>query len=57
MSHETKKYPCRRATGQGQKRGINRPHYTSLRFRLQAIEGHLLSFLIIVERAVKAVMR
>ena len=57
MSHETKKYPCRRATGQGKSGESNRPHYTSLRFRLQAIEGHLLPFLIIVERAVKAVMR
>ena len=43
--------------GTGKSGESNRPHYTTLWFRLQAIEGHLLPFLIIVERAVKAVMR
>ena len=52
-----KNTPAGGRPGRGKSGESNRPHYTSLRFRLQAIEGHLLSFLIIVERAVKAVMR
>jgi hypothetical protein len=52
-----KNTPAGGRPGRGKSGESNRPHYTSLRFRLQAIEGHLLPFLIIVERAVKAVMR
>ena len=44
----------RPGTGNGE---TNRLNYTSLRFRLQAIEGHLLPLIVIVERVVKAVMR
>lgn len=43
--------------GTGKSGESNRPHYTSLWFRLQAIEGHLLLLLIFVERVVREVVR
>ena len=53
-----KEAPAGGRPGRGKSGESNRPHYTLLWSRLQAIEeGHLLPFLIIVERAVKAVMR
>ena len=44
----------RPGTGNGE---TNRPHYTPPWRRLQAIEGHLLPFLIIVDRVVGEVTR
>ena len=40
---------------QGEK--TNRSQYTALWSRLQAIESHLLPFLILIDRVVKEVMR
>ena len=44
----------RPGTGNGE---TNRPHCTSLWFRLQVVEAHLLPFLIIVDRVVGEVTR
>ena len=54
---QKKEAPAGGRPGRGKSGESNRPHYTSLRFRLQAIEGHLLPLIVIVERVVKAVMR
>ncbi len=43
--------------GTGKSGESNRPHYTTLWFRLQAIEGHLLPLLIVVDRVVGEVTR
>lgn len=43
--------------GTGKSGESNRPHYTSLWFRLQAVDSLLLLILIFVERVVKVVMR
>ena len=44
----------RPGTGNGE---TNRPHYTLLWSRLQAVEAHLLPLIVIVDRVVKAVTR
>lgn len=55
---ENKNTPAGGRPGRGKSGESNRPHYTLLWSRLQAIEeGHLLPFLIIVERAVGEVTR
>ena len=43
--------------GTGKSGESNHAQYTSLWFRLQAIEGHLLLLLIFVERVVREVVR
>ena len=52
-----KNTPAGGRPGRGKSGESNRPHYTTLWCRLQAIEGHLLPLIVIVDRVVKAVMR
>ena len=52
-----KEAPAGGRPGRGKSGETNRSHYTLLWFRLQAVEAHLLPFLIIVDRVVKAVTR
>jgi hypothetical protein len=52
-----KNTPAGGRPGRGKSGESNRPHYTSLRFRLQAIEGHLLLILIFIEQVVREVTR
>ena len=54
---QNKDAPAGGRPGRGKSGESNRPHYTSLRFRLQAIEGHLPLLLIFVERVVREVVR
>ena len=52
-----KNTPAGGRPGRGKSGASNRPHYTPPWRRLQAIEGHLLPLIVIVDRVVKAVMR
>ena len=52
-----KNTPAGGRPGRGESGESNHAQYTSLWFRLQAIEGHLLLILIFVERVVREVCR
>lgn len=52
-----KNTPAGGRPGRGKNGESNRPHYTSLRSRLQAIEERLLLILIFIEQVVREVAR
>ena len=52
-----KNTPAGGRPGRGKSGESNRPHYTSLRFRLQAVDACLLPLVVIVDRAVREVTR